>query len=76
ECAERVLHAAQPYPGDGEVPDGRRFLVYSTSETEHVICDNHTDDDVFIRTELLKDPEFDLAAWFTHQRLAAQGIPE
>ncbi|KAJ7719396.1 hypothetical protein B0H16DRAFT_1222377, partial [Mycena metata] len=75
ECTERVLHAAQPYSGDGDIVEGRRFLVYGTSETEHVICDNHTDEDVFIRTDFLHDPAFDLAAWYTHQRLTSQGIP-
>ncbi|KAJ7660151.1 hypothetical protein DFH06DRAFT_988979, partial [Mycena polygramma] len=55
---------------------GRRFLVYVTSDTESVICDNHTGEDVLIRTELLRNPVFDLAAWYTHLRLAAQGIPD
>ncbi|KAJ6475193.1 hypothetical protein DFH09DRAFT_850120, partial [Mycena vulgaris] len=68
ERAEDVLHATQPYPGDQDVAAGRRFVVYVTSDTEHVILDNHTDEDVFIRTEFLHDRSFDLAAWYTHQR--------
>ncbi|KAJ7129925.1 hypothetical protein C8R46DRAFT_925191, partial [Mycena filopes] len=59
-----------------EIVKGRRFLVYSTSETEHVICDNHTGEDVSIRTDFLNDPAFDLPAWYTHQRLSAGGVPE
>ncbi|KAJ6627302.1 hypothetical protein B0H10DRAFT_2210677 [Mycena sp. CBHHK59/15] len=75
-CTERLLHYAQPYPRDEEIQVEWRFLIYSTSDTEHVILDNQMGEDVFIRTELLQDPSFDLVQWYTHHRISAQGYPD
>jgi hypothetical protein len=46
-AAEAFLQHGQPYPGVDHIQDEQRFLVYQTSDTEHVVMDNMIDEDVF-----------------------------
>ncbi|KAJ7499920.1 hypothetical protein FB451DRAFT_1016643, partial [Mycena latifolia] len=66
--AEVVLQMAQPFPGDNESQVEKRFMIYSISETEHLIMDNATSEDTVISTEYLRDPEFMIGLWYAGQR--------
>ncbi|KAJ7089978.1 hypothetical protein C8R44DRAFT_751228 [Mycena epipterygia] len=69
--AENTLHLAQPFPGDDACQTEKRFLIYQVSDSEHIVMDNKTDQDVLIRTEYLLDPCFDLGSWYADQRRSA-----
>lgn len=69
--AENTLHLAQPFPGDDACQTEKRFLIYQVSDSEHIVMDNKTDQEVLIRTEYLVDPGFDLGSWYADQRRRA-----
>lgn len=58
--AEAFLQHGQPYSGDNHVQEKRCFLVYQTSDMEHIIIDNMIDEDVLIPTQFLCDHNFDM----------------
>ncbi|KAF8190712.1 hypothetical protein K438DRAFT_1971012 [Mycena galopus ATCC 62051] len=75
-AAEAFLQAGQPYLGDDHIQAEERFLVYQTSDTEHVIMDNMIDEDVLIPTRFIRDADFDIIAWYTAHRRRTLGLPE
>ncbi|KAJ7491613.1 hypothetical protein B0H11DRAFT_1911879 [Mycena galericulata] len=46
-ASEAFLQHGQPYPGDDRIQEEQRFLVYQTSDMEHVIMDNMIDEIIF-----------------------------
>ncbi|KAJ7214744.1 hypothetical protein C8J57DRAFT_949589, partial [Mycena rebaudengoi] len=66
--AEVILQMAQPYPGDKSSQIEKRFLIYRTSDTEHVIMDNSTGEDVLIPSGFLENPLFTLGGWYAEKR--------
>ncbi|KAJ7181753.1 hypothetical protein C8R43DRAFT_828116, partial [Mycena crocata] len=73
---EAFLQHGQPYPGDDHVQGGSRFMVYQTSDTEHIVMDNMLDIDTFIPTAYIRDVEFDVVAWYAAERCRALQLPE
>ncbi|KAJ7022233.1 hypothetical protein C8F04DRAFT_892093, partial [Mycena alexandri] len=73
-AVEAFLQAGQPYPGDNHVQNDSRFLVYQTSDTEHVVLDNMTDTDTFISSSDIRDLDFDVIAWYAGERRRAFGL--
>ncbi|KAF8145030.1 hypothetical protein K438DRAFT_1992184 [Mycena galopus ATCC 62051] len=71
---EEKLQRGQPYPGDIEVQDKYRFLVYKTVG-QHVVLDNMMDVDIFLPSTLFHDPEFDVVQWYTAPCCVALGMP-
>ncbi|KAJ7203300.1 hypothetical protein GGX14DRAFT_652149 [Mycena pura] len=74
-AAEAFLQAGQPYPGDDHIQDERRFLVYQTSDTEHIVMDNMTDNDVLISTHHIRDTDFDIIEWYAAHCRLVLGLP-
>ncbi|KAJ7631827.1 hypothetical protein B0H17DRAFT_1282872 [Mycena rosella] len=72
--SELALEIAQPFPGEDDVQEGNRFLVYATTETQYVIMDNRTGEDVLIEAESLEDPLFQIGFWYACKRQAALGL--
>ncbi|KAJ7362726.1 hypothetical protein DFH08DRAFT_642493, partial [Mycena albidolilacea] len=68
QFAEFALHMSQPFPGETESQTEKRFLIYQVSETEHVIMDNLTADDVVIPSEYLRNPAFTFGLWYAQKR--------
>lgn len=75
-AVEAFLQFGQPYPGDDHVQTEPRFLVYQTSDTEHVVMDNMVDGDVLIPTQFILDDSFDIIAWYAAHRRRVLRIPE
>ncbi|KAJ6487500.1 hypothetical protein C8R47DRAFT_955557, partial [Mycena vitilis] len=73
---EAFLQAGQPYPGDDHVQAEQRFLVYQISDSEHIVMDNMLDEDVPLPTRFIRNPEFDVIAWYAAHRRHALGFPE
>ncbi|KAJ7605720.1 hypothetical protein FB45DRAFT_682102, partial [Roridomyces roridus] len=73
--AEAFLQAGQPYPGDADIQDAPRFLVYQISDTQHIIMDNMLDEDVPISTRFIRDSDYDLVAWYAEHRRRVLGVP-
>ncbi|KAJ7507794.1 hypothetical protein B0H11DRAFT_1611493, partial [Mycena galericulata] len=73
--AEAFLQHGQPYLGDDHIQTESRFLVYQTSDTEHVIMDNMTNEDVLIPTRFILDSSFDIIAWYSAHRRRVLGLP-
>jgi hypothetical protein len=73
-AAEAFLQHGQPYPGDDHIQD-ERFLVYQTSEMEHIVMDSMIDEDVPIPTAFICDDKFDIIAWYAAHRRRVLGLP-
>ncbi|KAF8186561.1 hypothetical protein K438DRAFT_1973358 [Mycena galopus ATCC 62051] len=71
---EEKLQQGQPYPGDIEVQDEYRFLVYKTVG-QHVVLHNMMDVDIFLPSTLFHDPEFDVVQWYTAPCCVGLGMP-
>lgn len=74
-AAAAVLQAGQPYPGDVDIQEEQRFLVYQISDTQHIIMDDMLDEDVPVPTHYIRDTDLDLVAWYAEHRRRALGVP-
>ncbi|KAJ7634018.1 hypothetical protein B0H17DRAFT_1149768 [Mycena rosella] len=72
----RLVHEAKayPFPGENDVQEENRFLVYTTTDTQHVIMDNMTGEDVLIETEYLEDPSFQIGFWYACKHQMTLGL--
>ncbi|KAF7318315.1 hypothetical protein HMN09_00340300 [Mycena chlorophos] len=52
-----ILRASQPYPGDVDDVDNTRFVVYRTSDTEHVLVDSMANVDTRFPSKWVDDPD-------------------
>jgi hypothetical protein len=75
-AAEAFLQHGQLYPGDDHVQEEQCFLIYQMSDTEHVIMDNMIDEDILIPTQFIRDPDFDIIAWYACHHCRVLGLPE
>ncbi|KAF7371768.1 CCHC-type domain-containing protein [Mycena venus] len=74
-----ALHYAQPYPGEEPMDEDERFEterfgVHRLNETQHVIFDHRTDEDVLIYSYLLATPEFQMGLWYSKERCKIMGL--
>ncbi|KAJ7484810.1 hypothetical protein B0H11DRAFT_2192819 [Mycena galericulata] len=80
--AHAMLEFLQPYPGDELVPlqDERRartrFNLLRVSENDYTIWDEYFHEITVLPVRLLKNPSFEIAAWYARQRRDQLDYPE
>lgn len=73
--ATQLLEKHAPYccgPGKSEIGEDciyGGFCVYRVSDSQHVIMNDYTDDDLLVDSSNLQDPNFDLPRWYQAQLL-------
>ncbi|KAJ7161707.1 hypothetical protein C8R46DRAFT_1037909 [Mycena filopes] len=81
EGAKAHLEFLQPYPGDERVPvddprrDRARFQVSRVSDNDYLIWDEFFHELIVLPERLLREPNFELAAWYAARLGAQLGIP-
>ncbi|KAJ7233395.1 hypothetical protein B0H12DRAFT_1076624 [Mycena haematopus] len=74
-----ALHVAQPYPGEdplqeGEVFNIECFGVCKLNETQHIIFDHETGDNVLLPSVFLEFQEFNTGLWYARKRHEILGL--
>ncbi|KAJ7749091.1 hypothetical protein DFH07DRAFT_719865, partial [Mycena maculata] len=72
-CAQAMLEFLQPYPGDErEMDESRchhnRFDLCRVSDKDYTISDAYYREITILPVALLRDPTFEIAAWYSWQR--------
>ncbi|KAJ7187089.1 hypothetical protein C8R46DRAFT_880090, partial [Mycena filopes] len=81
EGAKAHLEFLQPYPGDERVPvddprrDRARFQVSRVSDNDYLIWDEFFHELIVLPERLLREPNFELAAWYAARLGSQLGIP-
>lgn len=81
EGARALLEFLQPYPGDERVPsddprrDQARFEVSRVSADDYLIWDEFFHEFIVLPERLLREPNFELAAWYAARLGSQLGIP-
>jgi hypothetical protein len=81
EGAKALLEFLQPYAGDELVPfddpcrDQARFEVSRVSENDYLIWDQFFDEITVLPERLLREPNFELAAWYAVRIGRQLGFP-
>ncbi|KAJ7506404.1 hypothetical protein B0H11DRAFT_1645917, partial [Mycena galericulata] len=81
EGAKALLEFSKPYPGDDRISlddprrDQVRFEVSRVSEDDFLIWDEFFHEFVVLPERLLREPKFELAAWYAARLGPQLGIP-
>ena len=81
EGAKALLEFLKPYPGDTRIPlddprrEEARFEVLRASDEDYLIWDTFADEPTVLPQRLLREPNFELAAWYAARIGQRLGIP-